>query len=137
MHIFLCIFHLLVSLNVALEIAATLLRLFFSSSKNHQYFVLKLYVSRHKFLQSPLRRSNIYDMRFLFRILARRRGVSTERLYMHSKLLSESLSSVLALAREKLFSFSSLSSRRTRPKSEHVACEKNRRSRETRRSLVV
>lgn len=54
---------------------------------------------------------------------------------MHSKPLSESLSSALALAREKLFSFSSLSSRRTRPKSEHGACEKNRRSRETGRGV--
>lgn len=74
-----------------------------SSSKYHQYFVLKRYISRRRFLQSSLRRSNIYDMRFLFRILARRRAMPTKSLHMHSKPLSVFVFCTRFCPREAIF----------------------------------
>lgn len=83
---FFCLFHLLAPLNITSGIAAMLLHpCSFTLAKKLSIFRTKRHVSRHGFLQSPLCRSNIYDVRFLFRILAWRRTMPTESLYMYSK----------------------------------------------------
>lgn len=132
---FFYLFHLR-ALNVTSGIATTLLHpCSFSLAEKLSIFRTKHHVSRRGFLQSSLRRSNIYDVRFLFRILARRRAVPTESLYVYSKpslslFQSLCLLSSLLLARSYFLSLRFLLD--ARGQSRYVPYEKNRRSRETR-----